>query len=236
MDERKLKGVFKTLYHDVNGSIGVSASLLNLLDKEYSCALDDKARNWLSLVVMECSSAQHKLHAFRDYAQLFDCEYEFTACDINEIFMKCAMKEEAAKRTGSGELNLEIEYDVFPIIHSSSELILMFYQEVFSNIKQHAQLASNTPSNIGLKCQVRYQATATHHVLVCEDNGCSITTEKLNTIQRPFQSSLACSHDHCGMGFSKLHRISELLGGHMNVSLGEAPYTGLRISLFLERK
>lgn len=234
MDEKKLKRIFQVLCHDTKGSIGASASLIKMLEKKYAATFDDKDKQWFALINEEYQSAQFKLTAFREFAQLFDCDYEVEPCDVEAILMACA-KEEEALRITSGSQQFDIMCDSIPFINTSPELLAMFYSEVFANSLEHACVPISASQAAQLKCKIKYETAGNYHKLIYVDNGSSLSADKLNHIQQPYKSSLACSHAHCGMGFSKLHRISELLGGHMNVSLGEAPYTGLRVSLSLER-
>lgn len=230
MDEKKLKRICQTLCHDTRGAIGASASLTSLFEREYSSVLDAKGMRWLSLISKECNNAQHKLTGFREYAQLFDCNYQFSTCNLNEVLARC-VNEAQTQRTSDSSQSLLFDCDSIPLIHSSPELLSMFFKEVFVNAIEHAQLTEGLDKPTMLKCKVSYRNQGGYHVIICEDNGQAISPDKLTNIQQPFKSSEQSGTSHSGMGFSKLHRISELLEAHMDVSSGESPYTGLRVSL-----
>ena len=233
MDEKNLKRIFQTLCHDTKGAFGASASLTHLLEQEYSSVLDARAMKWLSLIAAESENALHKLTAFREYAQLFDCDYQFSTCNLNEVLARCVNEAQTQEAANSSQ-SLIFDCDSMPLIHSSPELLSMFFKEVFVNAIEHAQLPQDLDKPPMLKCKVWYRNQGGYHVIICEDNGHPISPDKFANIQQPFQSSEQSSSSHSGMGFSKLHRISELLQAYMDVSSGEAPYTGLRVSLSLK--
>jgi light-regulated signal transduction histidine kinase (bacteriophytochrome) len=232
MNEAELKNFLRATANDMKNSVGASAALSQMVLDEYSEKLDAKAIKWLSLIKDESIITQNKLKGLSQFAHLFDYKVQFQKCSLARIVNECTETHADLAHT---ILELSQTPAQLPEIVTSHHLITLFFSELISNSIQHAMPLVQTTDKRLLKIQITYTKSDTEHEISFQDNGQSLKLNELSLIKAPFKIMHAqkIEAENSGLGLSKVMQISRILGGELDLELGNHAFPGLKVVLRL---
>jgi len=190
--------------HDLQEPLRMVVSYTQLLNKEYSDKLDDKARQYISYAVEGALRMQNLLRAMRDYWQAEEIPGDFKQTDGNSAL------QDALKNLEPMILSAEavVTQDALPEISCDRNWLVQIFQNLIGNaIKYKSESAPHI--------HVSAESADEHWLFSVKDNGIGIEPQHLNRIFGMFKRLHGTRYPGNGIGLALCTKLVERCGGRI---------------------
>ena len=208
--------------HDLKEPLRMINSFMQLLERQYADALDEKARTYIHFAVDGSARMSRLIDDMLEYAKLGRTAHDMAAVDTGHLLAEVKAYFSAELEAVQGKLS----WTEMPVVHASALPLRMVFQNLVGNaLKYHRD---------GVPPEVRITAhrETDHWRFEVADNGVGIPEKYQGVIFSPFKR-LNNDPDKpgTGMGLAICERIIGQHGGRIGVRSGPGQGSTFRFTL-----
>jgi two-component system CheB/CheR fusion protein len=191
--------------HDLQESLRMVTTYMQLLARDYAPALDASASQYIDYAVLGASRMEVLLSALRDYWSVGERKIDkLESIDYNQILKQALeYQEHLLKDAGA-----EVTFDPLPKLEGEPYPLTLMFQNLISNAIKYRH-PNRTP-----KVHISAEHRDSAWVFSVADNGIGIQPEHFDLIFAPFKR-LSNTTPGTGLGLAMSRRIVERYGGRI---------------------
>lgn len=218
---RDLEEFTAVLAHDLKSPLVAIAGFSRHLAKKYSPCLDERGRNYVSLIGEGAERMLRLISELREYAKSGAGPREFTTVDMDGVIRQ-AMENLRGEIEANG---VEIRVERLPSVVGDEIQLVQLAQNLLGNSIRYRKTDEQ------LTVGISYERHGNEWVFRLKDNGIGIEQSLFEKIFVTFQRGRPGRHEGLGLGLSICKKIVEQHGGRIWVNARPGKGTTFYFSL-----